>query len=244
VPAFTGFPKTLSTKSQVSDPGFVWGAASAVNVTEGTGGQFLGTRPAEATFTRVDEATRFGYLLGYTPTNVTLKNGFRKIVVKVNRPGVTVLFRHGYHPEENLPASELKAMITAFHRVAAAGFDREGHHIGVTGVALALPNPRGGRDVRVDLRIDPSRLTFMMEKGHHVSNIDVAVYAGDGKQAVIGQRHDTLRIELDDAEFADAPKDGIRYAVRVTVTGVARFAKVVVYDFGADLTGTAMVTVR
>jgi hypothetical protein len=38
----------------------------------------------------------FSYLLGYTPSNPDLDGTFRDVQVIVNRPDVTVRYRHGY----------------------------------------------------------------------------------------------------------------------------------------------------
>ncbi|HVB37180.1 MAG TPA: VWA domain-containing protein, partial [Vicinamibacterales bacterium] len=45
---------------------------------------------------RIADDTRTYYLLGYHPTNTDFKGRFRRIEVKVRRPGVTVRARRGY----------------------------------------------------------------------------------------------------------------------------------------------------
>jgi VWFA-related protein len=47
-------------------------------------------------FERVEEDSRNYYLLGYTPTNDVYDGRFRKIEVKVTRPGLTIAARRGY----------------------------------------------------------------------------------------------------------------------------------------------------
>ena len=47
-------------------------------------------------FRRIEDDLRNYYLLGYTPTNHTFDGKFRRIEVKVKRPGVTIAARKGY----------------------------------------------------------------------------------------------------------------------------------------------------
>ena len=51
---------------------------------------------------RIDAATRFQYLLAYAPLDADWDGTFRRITVKVNRPEVRVLYRHGYYARDQL----------------------------------------------------------------------------------------------------------------------------------------------
>jgi len=62
-----------------------------------SGGQAWAFRTGEHAMTRLDQATRFQYVVGYVPTNGTWDGAFRKIRVEVDRPDVKVLYRHGYY---------------------------------------------------------------------------------------------------------------------------------------------------
>ena len=62
-----------------------------------TGGAFIEhTNELERAAHRMGEDLRSYYLLGYAPANPALDGGFRRIEVKVRRPGVTVQARAGY----------------------------------------------------------------------------------------------------------------------------------------------------
>jgi VWFA-related protein len=52
--------------------------------------------PSLARLDAIDRASRFEYLIGYSPSNSEPDSAFRRIAVKVNRSGARVLFRHGY----------------------------------------------------------------------------------------------------------------------------------------------------
>ena len=52
---------------------------------------------------RIDEDTRFHYLLTYAPKNHDFDGRFRAIDVKVKRPGAQVFARNGYRALRNAP---------------------------------------------------------------------------------------------------------------------------------------------
>ena len=63
-----------------------------------TGGRaFLDSNDFGKVFTGVQQDTSLYYLLGYHSTNPARDGRFRRITVKVNRPGVKIDFRRGYY---------------------------------------------------------------------------------------------------------------------------------------------------
>src|SRR5262249_25898251 len=79
--------------------GPVGGIPTARELATTSGGRlYVGQlRSAADDLDNLNQANRFWYILGYTPTNPTLDNRFRNIVVRVNRPGVTLEYRRGYY---------------------------------------------------------------------------------------------------------------------------------------------------
>ncbi len=70
-----------------------------------SGGQAWAFQTGEHALSRLDLATRFQYVLGYVPTNSDWDGVYRQIRIKVNRPGVRVLYRHGYYAVADETAS-------------------------------------------------------------------------------------------------------------------------------------------
>jgi VWFA-related protein len=75
----------------------MWQVAMARTVTEHIGGHFTGTMRASKAIDAIDRASRFQYLLSYYTSNTTLDGRYRRVLVRVNRPGLTVHYRHGYY---------------------------------------------------------------------------------------------------------------------------------------------------
>jgi VWFA-related protein len=62
-----------------------------------TGGVFFNnTNNLRQGFERIEDDLRNYYLIGYSPANEVFDGRFRKIEVKVNRPGITIAARKGY----------------------------------------------------------------------------------------------------------------------------------------------------
>jgi VWFA-related protein len=75
-----------------------------------TGGFLIeGTNDLAAAFRRIDEDSRFHYLLTYSPTNAVPDGKFRAIRVKVTRPGTHVFARKGYRALRARPAVDAGA---------------------------------------------------------------------------------------------------------------------------------------
>jgi VWFA-related protein len=81
-------------------------AEGAVNVAEDSGGFAIhNTNDLGAGLDRISRESRMYYLLGYVPQDVKSDGKFRKIDVKVGRPGLRVRARKGYFTPDPLEAN-------------------------------------------------------------------------------------------------------------------------------------------
>jgi hypothetical protein len=219
-----------------------WAEAFAVSdareLAKRTGGMTSFYAYARKGVDRIDRATRFHYLLGYSPTNANWDGKYRRIRVRVNRPDVQVLFRHGYFAREQLVPYDRRLFMT-YNRMASAGsWARPIADIPVT-LETDVRRQKGGvADVRVRAAIDPAAIRFTEDGGRFVATIDVATSIGDAAQNLVGEDRQTLDMTLDPAAYERVKREGITYTALITATKPPRHIKVVVYDYAADRLGT------
>jgi hypothetical protein len=205
-----------------------------------TGGQMTAFRSGRDAFAKIDQSTRFQYLLGYYPNNTNWNGAFRNIKVEVNRPGATVHYRRGYFASADLVPVDRREFLT-FTRMSAAG-----RYAGeLKDIVVTLDTPvvvDDGAVLEVRGRLDASRVKFASENGQQVASLDIGIFAGDEKEQVIGETMKRIELKLTPEQHATLMKDGAPLNSRITISGVPRFVKVVVYDYNADLVGTAVAT--
>lgn len=210
---------------------------SLKNISALTGGQASAFSFAEVGLRRIDQATRFQYLVGYAPSNTDWNGRYRRITVKVNRPGVTVLYRHGYYGREQLITFDRKRFLT-YSRIASAGnYTRD---IGDLQVALKPPVVDAKGQAVVDVTISASRVSLSRVDDRHVGSLEVAFFCGDSKENLVCELWQTVDLKLRDESYQKFLKEGASYTVRIPLTGPLVYVKVVVYDYAADLVGTAV----
>lgn len=213
-------------------------------VTELTGGSYSSVDMATKAVAKIDEQTRFSYLLGYTPADPALDGRFRDIEVTVNRPGVTVRFRHGYFSAEEPPPIALEALVKKARIETALSFDQEAKDIPLQ-VMLAPPTRMGIQsETRVEVIIGAAPLALVLKDGVRTGQIEVQAYFGDAKQNVIGDAGEHFDLSPDEATYQQWLLTGIRKVIRVPSDAPPHFVKVVVYDYGSDRVGSAMITVK
>jgi hypothetical protein len=223
--------------------GSVFTAQTSRYVTKATGGQFHASRLKNhsADIDRIDLASRFQYVLGYYPRRDPTDGKYRRIEVRVNRPGVTVLTRDGYLARPSVtPFERKKALI--FSRIASAA-----EYPGVMpdlklSAIVRRPTSARSREYPVELTIDLSRVAFEKEGTHNVASIEVAVFAVRGRKDV-GHSWQTLNLTYTDSRLSEVRAAGLPHRVDVPTTETPRDFKVIVYDYGADLVGSTVAEV-
>ena len=229
-----------------TQPQFFDGMADAEELADLTGGQFLGNVYADKVLTRIDAVTRFRYLLGYVPAKPTADAQFHHITVTVRRPGATVLFRHSYQAAAELTPAQMAALRTSIRLQGASETDGPSTDLKLT-VSASVPPPGSPLPgaAFVNVAIDPSRLSLVPAgNGVYTQSLEVEVYCGDAKQHVVGSLKARLDLKFTTESYARALADGVPYSASVPVTGPVKYVKVVVYDAGADLLGSATYTVK
>jgi hypothetical protein len=213
------------------------------DLVEYTGGMYTSLDMADVALAKIDQRTRASYLIGYTPENPALDGKYRQVRVEVNRPNVTVQYRHGYFASEEPPPFDLKEMVAATRTATALTFDESATGLGLRG-AVEMEQRNGTPTVRVDLIVDMGPVGFADDGALRVGELQVAVFCGDDKERVIGESKVRWTLRAGDDTMADWLKDGLHRSLRVPVKAKPKFVKVVVYDPGSDRSGSLTLTVR
>jgi len=208
-----------------------------------TGGLSSVHRYAQPAVDRIDTATRFGYLIGYQPQNTRIDRRYRRITVRVNRPGVTVLFRHGYYADDVPLPVDRRAFLTS-RRISAAG--QYGSAIPDIRVTLTptVKRTQDAAEVSVVLNIDASRLAFTAVEGRRVADLDLVIYASDDKERLVGESRHKVDLKLKDANYQRYLREGIPFEVTMRAARPPKYVKVIVYDYAADLLGSSIVKLK
>jgi VWFA-related protein len=210
------------------------------NISTWTGGITSIMDPAQMGVNRMNDASRAGYAIGYTPSDTVFDGTYRKITVKVRVPGATVLWRHGYYARLELLPFDRRSFITQDRILAALTFSRELNDIKVKmDCSLKNSDSGQGRDLVVNLRIDPARLAWRtVADGSHLGLVDIAIFYFDQKGQMVGNAHQRAELKIANENFQAVKKDGVHYNIRFPVNAATRALRVIVYDYRTDLVGS------
>jgi len=213
-------------------------------MSEMTGGQMTAFRSGEYAFSRLDRATRFEYLLGYSPSSAATDGAFRRIAITVKRPGATVLYRQGYYATPQLVPLDRRQFIT-FNRLTVAA-----RHAGtIEDITVTLNPPTLQREgtslnVLVEGNIRSPRINFTETNGFYAASLDIAVYAGNGKEQSVGEMLRRVDLKLKADVYRAFGAQGASFDIRVPIRERPKYVKVIVYDYAADLLGSATATLK
>lgn len=165
------------------------------SVAEQTGGRaYYNTNNIEKAIREgMDDGATY-YTLGYYPENKDWDGRFRKIVVKVNRPGIKLHYRQGFFAVEpkdylkqdaKLQGVDIGNALNVENPVATAlGFQ-----------AMVIPPSAGSNKVQINFGIDPHAISFeLRQDGLQHASVDcgVRVYTQKGESVRIqGNTFDT-----------------------------------------------------
>jgi VWFA-related protein len=226
--------------------GIDWRIPISSRIANLTGGTFTSLQTGPDFVERVDRESRFQYTLGYYPTNSVMDSKYRRIDVRVLRPGgYRVLYRHGYFARQFQAGFDRQRMIIYSRVTAAASYSME-----VSDLPIAIQDaklekkPDGTSEIAVQVHISPDRLSLTEADGRRKGSLDIAVFCADGNERMVGISWDTFQFEMTPDAHQRFLQKGITFTGRVAVSAPARHIKVVVYDAGADLVGSAMLRVK
>ena len=209
-----------------------------------TGGQASFYRYADEAVARIDDATRFQYLLGYYPENNAWDGGFRKIEVRVSRRSVTVQFRHGYYAHRLLVATDSPEFERSSRLLDAGAWGATAREIHVRVKAQVVTRSKEATTLEVQVSIEPAGVTFEEKGGEWLASLELAVVAADDAETIVGEVWEPVDLQLDAEGYTLLKKQNIVCTVRVETNALPRLVKAIVYDVGTDKVGSAEARIR
>jgi VWFA-related protein len=170
-------------------------------------------------FDRIRSDNSNYYVLGYYPTNERRDGKFRKIDVKVSRPGVEVRFRQGYMAPHGKAAAAAVPDATegtplVLRELLGSPLPIPGLRISAT--AAAFKGSGANASVNLVVQADGRDLAFKEKDGKFEETLDMAVIAVDESngKAQGGLNH-VLKMPLLPATYQQVVRNGLRITTRM-----------------------------
>jgi VWFA-related protein len=194
---------------------------SLTTLATATGGFALqSSNSFENAFDRIVQENSTYYVLGFTSTNDRRDGRYRKLDVRVKRPGLIVRGRAGYMaplrnerpPEPAKPPANVSVAVADALRSTVA----------VNGLpirAFAAPFKGASRDATVVMavEVDATQLGLVEKDGTHVGTLDVTYFSMDMKNKFYPGQTQTARLTLRPDTYQHVMKTGIRMMVETTL---------------------------
>jgi hypothetical protein len=237
-------PEGLTAGSSIQFDRNIVTSQDARTITTLTGGQFFAHKHGESAqdVDLMDRASRAQYTLGFYPVNDPIDGKYRRVQVKVSRPGVTVLARDGYYARAHVGPAEMKSAIVLSRVRSAAGRPWAIPDIGINKLMI-VSRTAPSREATVSMSIDLSRVYFEKRAGVNVAAIDIGVFVATNRDRDAGQVWRNLTLSYTDEELEQARRTGLFHESIVPLTATPQAVKVVVYDYASDLLGSAVARV-
>ena len=205
--ARTDGPLTMAFE-RVEDTLRIDSRTGLARLAEETGGFLVDqSNDLSSAFQRIDEDSRFHYLLTYSPKNTTFDGEFRAIQVKVRRPGVQVFARKGYRAIRRAPARDGGGHETT----ALALLDRapfpNAFPIHAAGFSFPDPARPGLTPVLVQVSTDALRFTVDRERSTYSAQAAVVVRIRDAAGRDV-ERLSQQYVLAGDAKDVEAARKG------------------------------------
>lgn len=213
-------------------------------IAEATGGRLSAFTNGDVALERIDRQSRFQYLLGYTPGNGTTDGRFRKVEVTVRRPGMTVLSRQGYFATRQPVGLDKQRLKTAWRMLSAAEYQDPIEELKLTLQApRATATPAGAR-VALQITVPIARLAPVDADGPARAQLELALFFADVNERVVHEVWESVTLPLTPEVRQRYLAGGAPLTLGIDTPAGVRFVKVVVYDSGSDLVGSAASRVR
>ncbi len=172
---------------------------SLITLAQETGGfAIVRTNDLAGGLTRVERDTSRYYVLGYISDPAKSPGRFRRIEVKVTRPGLEVRARRGYVPADLKSPGRSADVKPGTSRALAAALTNAVPVSDVPFRAWAAPFKAQGSkaSVAIAVEIDGSGLKYREDNGRFLEDLELSIVAADHDGKVRGSDRQTMNLKL------------------------------------------------
>lgn len=190
-------------------------------MSEETGGfAIINQNDLNAAFERIIEDNSNYYVLGYYPSNDKRDGRFRKVEVRVTRPGVRVQARNGYSAPKGKSAAPTNAK--ADGKVPPEILEALANPIPTGGVGLSVfaapfSGPAPKASVALTVEFAPGSLKFVEQNGRFNEDIELHVLAIDASGKMQDGGPTTAPLKLSQGNHDAVVANGFRIVRRLTL---------------------------
>ncbi len=209
-----------------------------IMIAEGTGGHaYYNTNDISGSIRKAIDDSVSSYVLAYYPTNNNWDYSFRSIGVKVARKGLHLRYRTGYYaiPDSNDGNGMRDQLISDAIRCPIQIMDLG---LEVHADASASAN---GRELKVDVRVDPAQMHFEKSDEHWTDALDV-VWAGMSADGHMLERDSAgVTLQPEQNAYDEIQHSGFSFTQRIRLGKDAVEMRLVVRDHGTGAIGSVNV---
>jgi VWFA-related protein len=201
----------------------------------------LNTNDFAAVYGRLLEDNSSYYVLGYDSPFTKTDGSFRKVTVKLKRPGLQVRTRPGYFAAATAapaPSGGKKAPVDPVHDLLASPAPVPG--LGVRVTAAPFKNGANGATIELVVEIDGRDVKFESAGGRFSNDVDVVYEAVDSHGDVKAANRATMALHLQAATHQAVAQHGIRLAAEFGVPAGRYQLRVAAHERVGDLAGSVV----
>lgn len=177
------------------------------------------------------------YTIAWAPSPYEDNGRYRKIRVRLKRPGLTVLHREGYFAGEAKPEWNRKERESILELLASP--------LEMAAVPLAVQAQVSGageaRRIELMVRVDPAAVTLRETQGRWSGRLDVVMVYLDARGGSKGGAEEAVALSLSAGEREQALGTGFDYRQSLPLPGGAQLLAIAVRDAPSGRVGTVRV---
>jgi len=218
-------------------PPRLWGPGGVLSqqqVATATGGQsFYNNGDLGAVLARGVNDARSSYTLGFYLDKLDRK--YHSLKVVVDRPGVTLTYRHGYYAEDD-------AQRAGSHKKADLGAALL-NPAGETGVGITVWIQPAGTTLDLTVNLAPSSLTVRAGNGGWLGQVDELFVERNADGRELGRETDTKRFQMTARGRSQVAHDGLNLKRSLRLAPGATALEIVIRDHDSGRIGSINVPV-